>query len=68
MTPQDRKAEVAERIEEMAHALFGLPRDERARAGAKEMAEMLVRIEGADLRQEEEPILPLHRREDQGNP
>ena len=33
MMPQEKEREVAERIEAAAHALFGLPRDERSRRG-----------------------------------
>ena len=66
MMPQEKEREVAERIEAAAHALFGLPRDERSRRAAEEMAGMLARLGAASLGKEEEPIMPAHRREEGG--
>ena len=66
MMPQEKEREVAERIEAAAHALFGLPRDERSRRAAEEMAGMLSQLDAAPLGKEEEPIMPAHRREEGG--
>lgn len=66
MTPQEKAQEVAERIEATAHTIFGLPRDERSRAAAKEMADMLAQIEAVALRKEEEPIMPAYREKEGG--
>jgi len=45
----------------MAHALFGLPKDERSRAGAREMAEMLAQVAAVRFEKTEEPIMPQAR-------
>lgn len=66
MGPQERKQEAAERIEEMAHILFGLPRDARSRAAAEEMAGMLERIASVPFGKEEEPIMPRFREKEGG--
>jgi len=55
------EGQTADRIEEMAHALFGLPKDERSRAGAREMAEMLAQVAAVRFEKTEEPIMPQAR-------
>ncbi|MBI3129587.1 MAG: hypothetical protein HYZ11_18415 [Candidatus Tectomicrobia bacterium] len=66
MDRQESEREVAERIEAAAQAVFGLPRDDRSRKAAQEMAGMLARIDAAALAKEEEPIMPAYRREKEG--
>ena len=66
MAPQETEREVAERIEAAAHAVFGLPRDERSRKAAKEMAGMLAQMNAVTLGKEEEPIMPAYRGEKEG--
>ena len=54
----EKKSRLAGRIEEMAPEVYGLPKDERSRAGAEEMAGFLLTLSGAEVGMEEEPIRP----------
>ena len=53
----DAKKQLAQRIEEMAHSAFDLPKDERSRKGAEEMAGMLIELSGLELEKTEEPFM-----------
>ncbi len=48
---------LAGQLEDMAHTVYGLPKDERSRAIAKDIAEMLQTLSEARVEMDEEPIL-----------
>ncbi len=45
-------------IEEMAHVVYGLPKNEQSRAVAKGTASLLRTLSGVKFEREEEPIWP----------
>ena len=52
---------LAGQLEEMAHTVYGLPKDERSRATAKDIAEMLQTLSETRVEIDEEPILKRFR-------
>lgn len=49
---------LAEKVEEMAHAAFGLEKTEETRKAAREIAGLLRRLAGIPLDQGQEPFVP----------
>ena len=58
----------AGQLEEMAHTVYGLPKDEWSRATAKDIAEMLQTLSEARVEMDEEPILKRFRSSSDSNP
>jgi hypothetical protein len=48
---------LAGQLEEMAHTVYGLPKDDRSQATAKDIAEILQILSEARVEMDEEPIL-----------
>ncbi len=45
-------------IEEMAHIVYGLPKNEQSKSVARQTASLLLTLSGVRFEKEEEPILP----------
>jgi hypothetical protein len=61
----DREAR-ADALEEMAHALFGVERNELSRAGAAEIVALIGRLDQVRLKRWETPAVPKARGVDDG--
>ncbi len=58
MNGGQRDRDLAPALEEMARAVFGLPRDKRSLTAAAEMADLLRKIAGLRFERNEEPTMP----------
>mgnify|MGYP006865135832 CR=1 FL=1 len=45
-------------IEEIAHVVYGLPKNEQSKSVARDTASLLLTLSGVKFAKEEEPILP----------
>ncbi len=45
-------------IEEMAHVVYGLPKNEQSRRGARNVAWLLLTLSRVKFEKEEEPLMP----------
>ncbi len=50
-------------IEDMAHGVYGLAKDEKSKAAAKAVVSRLLTLSGVKFEKEEEPIRPRTSRE-----